>query len=158
MQKNPILKVDYSLINVLNPYEKKLLCFYAYIGDEVIENHLVLFSSSQQKHNINPDESVKKLVNLSFLTLYNYNWQTRKYTYQISIESYFTVLHFLIARQPEWFAEFEDMKIKRSTFSIRISQYLQANIQGKKAQIKHPAMLAPSPACSPPPSSLYSCN
>ena len=69
MQKNPILKVDYSLINVLNPYEKKLLCFYAYIGDEVIENHLVLFSSSQQKHNINPDESVKKLVNLSFLTL-----------------------------------------------------------------------------------------
>ncbi|WP_300692661.1 DEAD/DEAH box helicase [uncultured Bacteroides sp.] len=135
MQKNLILKVDHNQIKILKPYEKKLLCFYAYIGDEVTDKHLVLFSSLQQKHNINPDESVKKLINLSFLTLYNYNWQTRKYTYQISIESYLTVLHFLIAQQPEWFAEFEDMKIKRNTFSTCISQYLQANIQGKKEQI-----------------------
>lgn len=147
MQENRILSVDYAPISMLKPYEKKLLCFYAYMGAKVTDKHLELFRKAQQAHGINPNESVKKLVRLSFLNLYDYDWQTRKYTYHVATESYLTALHFLITRQPEWLAEFESLKIKRDACSIGIAQHISANVQGKGGKANNPFLSSQQISC-----------
>lgn len=129
--------MDISAYKPLSKQEDalKLLCFYAYLGEEATQFDLEDYA---YKENVSLDwitVTEKRLLRDKYLIHASFNWQTHEYTSQIRIEHYIPVLYLLLTKYPDWLKSFKRYASTGNSPYNELCTMMQLAIKGQYDKI-----------------------
>lgn len=113
----------------------KLLCYYAYIGNDVSQADLEKYAIKLKVPYSSVRTDEKKLCREHYLRFSEYNWTAQEYTYSISFQHYVPVLYMLYTEYPQWEEQFRGIAKNSEPPYTEISNMVQLAIKGQVDKI-----------------------
>lgn len=131
--------MDTSIYKSLSKKETilKLLCFYAYRGQDVSQHDLKDYAFIQKQPLESVKTSAKTILRNQIIQHSTYDWVSRSYAYKIAHEHYIPVLYMLYTEYPDWIKEFKRFTTASDSPYKEMSDMVQLAINGQINKIPY---------------------